>query len=109
MRTKKNNFIVILCVRTTTEKDNVFVKEHFRRTPPIGFSSTRRIHGYPFEKDEIKEKALLIISPDAEGYAGFNFQSCHGVLVFWTPEHPASLIAVAKWTKSIAEFKSRSG
>jgi len=61
------------------------------------------MHGYPLKKAEILTKRSGC-GPDPEGYAGFNFQSCHGTLVVWAPEHPLSLIEAAKWTKSIAKF-----
>ena len=49
--------------------------------------------------------ALSITGPDPEGYAGFNYESCDGALVFWAPEHPSSLTEAAKWTRSTSEFK----
>jgi len=99
--------IVILCVGTIIGKENVFVKEHFRRTPPKGSCLPpvcMDIHFKKVKSSQSEVDALSIIGPDPEGYAGFNFQSCHGALVFWAPEHPSSLIEAAKWTKSIADF-----
>ena len=36
---EENNLIVTLCVGTITGKDSVFIKDHFRRTPPKGSTS----------------------------------------------------------------------
>ena len=107
---EQSSFIVILCVGTITGKDTVFVKDNFRRTPPKGsFLPTvcMDIHLKKIKSPQSEGNALSVIEkmdPDPEGYAGFNFKSCHGALVFWVPEHSSSLIEAAKWKQAIVEF-----
>lgn len=106
---EESNVLVILCVGTITGKENKFVKEHFRRTPPKGSSLPTMcmdIHLKKIKSPQSEMNALSITAPDPEGYAGFNYESCHGALVFWAPESPSSLTEAAKWTKSIFEFEN---
>ena len=69
--------IVILCVGTIIGKENVFVKEHFRRTPPKGSCLPPVCMDIHFKKLQssqcvVDAHALSSISPDPEDYAGFS-------------------------------------
>lgn len=100
--------VVLLCVGTITGKENVSVKEHFRRTPPKGSclpTVCMDIHLKKIKLSSQNEKQLsAIYEVDPEGYKGFNFKSCHGGVVFWTPEYPSSLSEVEKWMETINDF-----
>ena len=67
--------IVIFCVGTITGKEDVFVKEHFRRTPPRGSCLPpvcKDIHFKKLQSSHSVVDALSSISPDPEDYAGFS-------------------------------------
>lgn len=100
---------VILCVGTITGKKNVFVKDHFRRSPPKGSglpSICMDIHLKKITLSlESEERPLSVINEiDPDHYAGFNFTSSHGALIFWTPAQKSSLIEAKRWRKAITEF-----
>lgn len=103
----QNDVIVAMCVGATTGKDNVFIKDHFHCTLPEGSYSPSLymdIHLKKMKSLPVLVNALSVSGPDPEGYARFNFESCHGALVFWVPAYPCSLTEAAKWTKTIGEF-----
>ena len=84
---------VILCVGTITGEKNVFVKDHFRRSPPKGSRlpticmdiHLRKITS-SLEREERPISVVNAIYPDH--YEGFNFTSSQGALIciFWAPE-----------------------
>lgn len=109
MADKENKLVVVLCVGTITGKKNVFVKDHFRRSPPKGSRlpticmdiHLRKINSSP-EREEGPLSVVNAIDPDR--YEGFNFTSSQGALIFWTPEQKSSLTEATKWRKAITEF-----
>ena len=103
------NLEVILCVGTITGKKNVFVKDHFRRSPPKGSRLPTICMDIHLKKIisslEREETPLSVVSEiDPDRYKGFNFTSSHGALISWTPEQSSSLIEATKWRKAITEF-----
>ena len=104
-----DRLVVILCAGTITGKESVFVKEHFRRTPPKGSCLPTVCMDIHLKKIKLspqsEEKALSVVNDiDPEGYEGYNFKSYHGALVFWAPEKSSSLSEAAKWRKAPTEF-----
>ena len=104
--TKQDKAVVLQCVGTLTGKENLFVNEHFCRTPPKGSrlpTVCMDIHlkKIKWSSENKEQSSAAIYEIDPEVYKGFNFDSCHGSIVFWTPEYPASLGEVKKWVKSI--------
>ncbi|KAL9976154.1 hypothetical protein ACROYT_G013413 [Oculina patagonica] len=109
MSGEDDGLAVILCVGTITGKENVFLKEHFRRTPPKGSGLPTVCMDIHLKKIKLmpqsqKEPLSIFNEIDPESYEGFNFKSCHGTLVFWAPEIPSSLSEAAKWRKAVTEF-----
>ena len=103
----EDDIIVILCVGMITGRNGVFIKDYFHCTPPKGAPLPTvcvDLHLKKIKSPPSWVNTLSIIGPDPEGYAGFNFKSCHGALDFWVPAYPCSLIEAAKWMKTIAEF-----
>lgn len=109
MSGEDNRLAVILCVGTITGKENVFLKEHFRRAPPKGLGLPTVCMDIHLKKIKLspqsEEEQLSVVNEiDPKGYEEFNFKSCQGALVFWAPEIPSSLSEAAKWRKAVTEF-----
>jgi len=109
MADEERKLAVILCVGTITGKKTVFVKDHFRRSPPKGSrlpTICMDIHlkkiTSSLESEERPLSVVNAINPDR--YEGFNFTSSHGALIFWTPEQSSSLTEATRWRKAITEF-----
>ena len=87
--TKQDKAVVLLCVGTLTGKENLFVNEHFCRTPPKGSRLPTVCMDIHLKKIKLssenkEQSSAAIYEIDPEVYKGFNFDSCHGSIVFWT-------------------------
>ena len=109
MADKENKLVVILCVGTITGEKNVFVKDHFRRSPPKGSrlpTICMDIHLRKITSSlEREERPISVVNAiDPDHYEGFDFTSSQGALIciFWAPEQKSSLTEATKWKKARA-------
>lgn len=107
MADKGNKLVVILCMGTITGKKNVFVKDHFRCSPPKGSRLPTICMDIHLRKIilllEREERQILVVNAiDPDHFEGFNFTSSQGALIFWAPEQKSLLTEATKWRKARA-------